>query len=162
SRWRRGNTDHQHARGLISLVQASVLEIHVWGARLADIDKPDGITFDLDPDPEVAWSDVVAAAFEGRDRLNDLGLPSLVKTTGGKGLHVFAPLEPHADWTAAKDFSHGLATAMAKDSPPRSLAKASKTAPRGRIFVAYLRTGRGATAVAAYSARARSGAPVST
>ena len=148
--------------GLISLVQASVLEIHVWGARLADIDKPDGITFDLDPDPEVAWSDVVAAAFEVRDRLNDLGLASFVKTTGGKGLHVFAPLEPHADWPAVKDFSHALAAAMAQDSPHRYLAKASKAARRGRIFVDYLRNGRGATAVAAYSARARAGAPVST
>ena len=148
--------------GLLSLVQASALEIHVWGARLADIEKPDGITFDLDPDPEVAWSDVMGAAFEVRDRLQDLGLASLVKTTGGKGLHVFAPLEPHADWTAVKDFSHALATAMAKDSPQRYLAKASKTARRGRIFVDYLRNGRGATAVAAYSARARAGAPVST
>jgi bifunctional non-homologous end joining protein LigD len=148
--------------GLLSLVQASVLEIHVWGAALADIEKPDGITFDLDPDPEVAWSDVVGAAFEVRDRLQRLGLASFVKTTGGKGLHVFAPLKPHADWTAVKEFSHALAAAMAKDSPHRYLAKASKTARRGRIFVDYLRNGRGATAVAAYSARARAGAPVST
>src|SRR4029453_15814908 len=111
SRWRRGNTDHQHARGLISLVQASVLEIHVWGAALADIEKPDGITFDLDPDPEVAWSDVVGAAFEVRDRLQRLGLASFVKTTGGKGLHVVAPLKPHADWTTVKEFSHALAAA---------------------------------------------------
>ena len=148
--------------GLIALVQASVLEIHVWGAKLGSIEKPDGITFDLDPDPEVAWSDVVGAAFEVRDRLKDLGLESFVKTTGGKGLHVFAPLEPHADWTAVKDFSHALAGAMAKDSPQRYLAKASKAARRRRIFVDYLRNGRGATAVAAYSARARAGAPVST
>jgi bifunctional non-homologous end joining protein LigD len=148
--------------GLLSLVQASVLEIHVWGAKLANIDKPDGITFDLDPDPEVTWPDVVAAAFEVRDRLKDLGLASFIKTTGGKGLHVFAPLEPHANWAAVKDFSHALAGAMAKDSPQRYLAKASKSARRRRIFVDYLRNGRGATAVAAYSARSRAGAPVST
>jgi bifunctional non-homologous end joining protein LigD len=148
--------------GLIALVQASVLEIHVWGAKLGSIETPDGITFDLDPDPEVAWSDVVGAAFEVRDRLKDQGLVSFVKTTGGKGLHVFAPLKPHADWTAVKDFSHALAGAMAKDSPQRYLAKASKSARRRRIFVDYLRNGRGATAVAAYSARARAGAPVST
>ena len=148
--------------GLVSLVQASVLEIHVWGARLGSIETPDGITFDLDPDPEVAWSDVVGAAFEVRDRLKDFGLGSFVKTTGGKGLHVFAPLKPHADWATVKDFSHALASAMAKDSPQRYLAKASKSARRRRIFVDYLRNGRGATAVAAYSARARAGAPVST
>jgi bifunctional non-homologous end joining protein LigD len=148
--------------GLVSLTQASVLEIHVWGAKLDNIEKPDGITFDLDPAPEVEWGDVVGAAFEVRDRLKRLGLDSFVKTTGGKGLHVFAPLEPHADWAAVKDFAHRLAVAMAKDSPQRYLAIASKTARRRRIFVDYLRNGRGATAVVAYSARARPGATVST
>jgi bifunctional non-homologous end joining protein LigD len=148
--------------GLISLVQASVLEIHVWGASLSDIERPDGITFDLDPAPEVEWSDVIAAAIEVRERLQKLGLQSYVKTTGGKGLHVHAPLVPHAGWAAVKDFSHRLASAMAKDSPHRYLATASKSARRGRIFVDYLRNGRGATAVAAYSARARAGAAVST
>ena len=149
-------------KGLISLVQASVLEIHVWGAKLGTIEKPDGITFDLDPDAEVAWTDVVEAAFEVRDRLKEAGLASLVKTTGGKGLHVYAPLKPHAGWGAAKDFAHALAKQMAKDSPKKYLAMASKSARRGRIFIDYLRNGRGATAVAAYSTRARSGATVST
>jgi bifunctional non-homologous end joining protein LigD len=148
--------------GLIALVQASVLEIHVWGAKLDKIQTPDGITFDLDPAPEVAWADVVAAAFEVRDRLKRLGLTSFVKTTGGKGLHVYAPLEPHAEWTAVKAFALGIAGSMAKDSPQRYLAKASKSARRRRIFIDYLRNGRGATAVAAYSTRARAGAPVST
>jgi bifunctional non-homologous end joining protein LigD len=148
--------------GLISLTQASVLEIHVWGAKLDNIERPDGITFDLDPAPEVGWEELVAAAKEVRDRLKPLGLESLVKTTGGKGLHVYAPLKPHADWAAVKDFAHRLATAMAKDSPQRYLATASKAARRRRIFVDYLRNGRGATAVVAYSARARAGAPVST
>ena len=148
--------------GLLSLVQASVLEIHVWGARLADIEKPDGITFDLDPAPDVAWADVVDAAIEVRDRLRRAKLDSFVKTTGGKGLHVYAPLVPHADWAAVKDFAHKLAAAMAADSPKRYLAKASKEARRGRIFVDYLRNGKGATAVAAYSTRARAEATVST
>lgn len=148
--------------GLITLTQASVLEIHVWGSKLGNIEKPDGITFDLDPAPEVGWPDLITAAQEVRDRLKGLGLESFLKTTGGKGLHVFAPLKPHADWAAVKDFAHALAKAMAKDSPRRYLATASKKARRGRIFVDYLRNGRGATAVAAYSARARAGATVST
>jgi bifunctional non-homologous end joining protein LigD len=126
------------------------------------MEKPDGITFDLDPAPEVEWPEVVAAAIEVRDRLKQAGLESFVKTTGGKGLHVYAPLKPHADWAAAKDFAHKLARAMAADSPSKYLAMASKQARRGRIFVDYLRNGRGATAVAAYSTRARAEATVST
>ena len=86
----------------VSLAQASVLEIHVWGAKLGNIEKPDGITFDLDPDSTVEWTDVVAAAFEVRDRLNKVGLSNFVKTTGGKGLHVYAPLKPHADWVCGQ------------------------------------------------------------
>jgi bifunctional non-homologous end joining protein LigD len=148
--------------GLLSLVQASVLEIHVWGAALDDIERPDGITFDLDPAPEVDWAEVVSAAIEVRNRLKRAGLDSFVKTTGGKGLHVYAPLKPHADWPTAKEFAHGVAKAMAADSPKKYLAMASKEARRGRIFVDYLRNGRGATAVAAYSTRARSEATVST
>jgi bifunctional non-homologous end joining protein LigD len=148
--------------GLLSLVQASVLEVHVWGATLDDVGRPDGLTFDLDPAPDVEWPDVVAAALEVRDRLKRKGLDSFVKTTGGKGLHVYAPLKPHADWAAVKEFAHRLAAAMAADSPARYLAVASKEARRGRIFVDYLRNGRGATAIAAYSTRARAEATVST
>ncbi len=148
--------------GLLALTQASVLEIHAWGARLDCIEQPDGITFDLDPAPEVAWADLAAAAVEVRDRLKEVGLDSFVKTTGGKGLHVYAPLRPSAGWKEVKSFAHGIAVAMAKDSPRRYLATASKAARRGRIFVDYLRNGRGATAVVAYSARARGGATVST
>jgi bifunctional non-homologous end joining protein LigD len=150
------------AEGLLSLVQSSVLEIHVWGATLDDIERPDGLTFDLDPAPDVEWPDVVSAAIEVRDRLERAGLESFVKTTGGKGLHVCAPLRPHADWAAVKDFAHKLARAMATDSPAKYLAMASKEARRGRIFVDYLRNGKGATAIAAYSTRARAEATIST
>ena len=128
-----------NVEGLLSLVQASVLEIHVWGAKLGNIDKPDGITFDLDPDSALEWTDVVAAAFEVRDRLAKAGLSSFVKTTGGKGLHVYVPLKPHADWVAAKEFAPQLAQAMSKDSPRKYLVTASKKARSGRIFVDYLR-----------------------
>lgn len=148
--------------GLVSLAQASVLEIHAWGATLDDVEKPDGMTFDLDPDEAVDWADVVAAAFEVRDRLTQAGLSSFVKTTGGKGLHVYVPLKPQTNWSAVKEFAHGVAKAMSKDTPRKYLATASKQARRGRIFVDYLRNGRGTTAVVAYSVRARAGAPVST
>ena len=148
--------------GLLALTQASVLEIQVWGAKLDDIERPDGITFDLDPDAEVAWSDVIAAAVEVRQRLEAQGLAAFVKTTGGKGLHVYSPLQPHADWATVKEFAHGLAKSMAADSPRKYLATASKAQRRGRIFLDYLRNGRGATAVVAYSSRARAGATVST
>ena len=97
-----------------------------------------------------------------RDRLKQAGLGSFVKTTGGKGLHVYTPLKPHADWGQAKEFAHAVAKQMAKDSPQKYLATASKQARRGRIFVDYLRNGRGATAIAAYSTRARAGATIST
>ncbi len=126
------------------------------------IEKPDGITFDLDPDAAVGWPEVVSSRVRGARPPEESGAEQLVKTTGGKGLHVYAPLKPHADWAAVKEFAHALAKAMAKDSPRKYLATASKKARSGRIFVDYLRNGRGATAVAAYSARARAGATVST
>ena len=148
-------------RGIVSLVQASVLEIHPWGARIEDVDRPDRITMDLDPGPGVAWPDVIAGAEDIRERLKAVGLESFVKTTGGKGLHVVIPLTPKADWTEVKTFAQALALAMEADSPDRYIAKASKQARKGLIYVDYLRNGRGATAIAAYSTRARPGAPVS-
>jgi len=148
--------------GLISLVQAGVLEIHPWGSSMAMIEKPDRITMDLDPAEDVSWSALIEAAVEVRDRLRRIGLESFVKTTGGKGLHVVVPLKPKAGWIEVKSFAEELANAMANDSPGRFVATMSKKVRSGRIFVDYLRNGRGATAVAAYSTRARPGARVST
>ena len=148
--------------GLLGLVQASVLEIHPWGAKSDDLDRPDRLTFDLDPGDNVAWSDLVTAAREVRQRLSDAGLESFAKTTGGKGLHVVVPLTPSAGWDAAKDFCRGLAESMAADTPSRYVAKMTKAARTGRIYVDYLRNGRGATAVAAFSTRARPSCGVST
>jgi bifunctional non-homologous end joining protein LigD len=147
--------------GLIGLVQAGVLEIHPWGSTLADIERPDMLILDLDPGEGVDWGTMVEAAGEVRARLTDAGLAAFVKTTGGKGLHVVAPLKPKSDWAAVKAFSKAIADTMSADTPDRFVATVSKAKRHGRILVDYLRNGRGATAVAPYSTRARAGAPVS-
>ncbi len=148
--------------GLISLVQSSVVEIHPWGSAADDLERPDRIIFDLDPGDDVTWAAVIEAAAEVRQRLADRGLTSFVKTSGGKGVHVVAPLEPRANWDEAKGFTQSVAAAMAKDSPDRYVATMAKRVRGGRIFVDYFRNGRGATAVAAYSTRALPQAPIST
>lgn len=147
--------------GLIALVQAGTLEIHPWGAPLAALEKPDMLIFDLDPGPGVGWPEVIDAAKEVRARLEADGLAAFVKTSGGKGLHVVTPLAPKAGWAPAKDYAKGVADRMAADDPDRFISVATKAKRGGRIFVDYLRNGRGATAVAPYSTRARAGAAVS-
>ncbi|KAA0121635.1 DNA ligase D [Methylobacterium sp. P1-11] len=151
----------QDREGLRALVQASVLEIHPWGAPASDPDRPDRLVFDLDPGDGVVWGDLVTGALDVRERMSASGLSSFVKTTGGKGLHVVVPIEPKAGWAEAKAISKRIASEMAKDAPDRYVATASKKARDGRIYVDYLRNQRGATAVSAFSTRARPGAPVS-
>jgi bifunctional non-homologous end joining protein LigD len=148
--------------GLIDMVQAGVVEIHPWGSTVANLEKPDRLIFDLDPAEDVPWSVVNECAFDVRDRLAAIGLKSFVKTSGGKGLHVVLPIEPTVEWDEAKAFTQTFAETMAKARPHRYVAIMSKTARRGRIFIDYLRNGRGATAVAAYSTRALPAATVST
>ncbi|MCP8937261.1 DNA ligase D [Alsobacter sp. SYSU M60028] len=148
--------------GLMALVQAGVLEIHPWGSRIDAIERPDMLTFDLDPAEDVDWERVIAGALAVRDRLAALGLRSFVKTTGGKGLHVVVPIRPENDWETAKTFARSIAEGLAKDEPNAYTAQLAKARRQGRIFVDFLRNGRGATAIGAYSTRARPGAPVAT
>ena len=148
--------------GLIALVQSGVLEIHPWGSRIEDLERPDRIIFDLDPGPGVSWQEVIDAARDVRARLQKMKLRSFAKTSGGKGLHVIVPFVPQHDWDTVKEFTRLFAEKMADDDPDRYVAKATKVRRDGRIFIDYLRNGRGATAVAAYSTRARPGAAIST
>jgi bifunctional non-homologous end joining protein LigD len=147
--------------GLLTLAQGGALEIHPWGSTAADIERPDILIMDLDPGDGVSWPRLIDAAQEVRERLKEAGLVAFVKTSGGKGLHVAAPLKPRADWEEVKVFTKALAEAMAKDSPKSYVSTIAKKARDGKIFVDYLRNQRGATAVAPYSPRARPGAPVS-
>ena len=146
--------------GLLSLVQAGVLEVHVRGATLDRLDVCDRIVFDLDPGEGVGWPAMVAAARDVRERLAALKLECFVKLSGGKGLHVMLPIEG-ADWESAKSFAQAIALAMAADASARYVAKISKSLRKGKIFVDYLRNSLEQTSVAAYSTRAREGAPVS-
>lgn len=146
--------------GLIGLVQGAALEIHPWQASLDDLERPDQVVIDLDPGDGVDWPVMLDAARQVRDRLQDAGLVPFVKTTGGKGLHVVAPLKPKAGWDEVKGFARDIAEAMEADDPELFIARSTKAARKGRIFVDYLRNGRNNTAIAPYSSRARDGATV--
>ncbi len=148
--------------GLIALVQIGVLEIHPWAVTTRHPDRPDRLTFDLDPAEGLGFAAVVAAAVEVRDRLDSLGLLSFVKTTGGKGLHVVVPFRPSLEWREAKAWTKTFSEQMAADSPALYLTKISKAERTGRIFIDYLRNDATATAIGPYSTRSRIGAPVAT
>lgn len=147
-------------KGLITLVQWGVIELHPWGCLADKPTLPDRMVFDLDPDPAVPFAQVMAGAGEVRERMQEFGLRSFVKTTGGKGLHVVMPLTRAYGWGTVKAFARAVAESMQRDTPGRYIAKASKEARKGKIFVDYLRNDLTATAVAAFSARAREAAPV--
>ena len=148
--------------GLIAMVQIGVLELHPWGSTVAKLETPDRITFDLDPDVGLGWERVTEAAIEMREALLGIGLQSFPKTTGGKGLHVVVPVTPKLEWDAIKEFAKWVAERFVAAYPDRFTSNMSKRARSGRIFIDYLRNGRGATAIGAYSPRARPGAPVAT
>jgi len=146
--------------GLMSLVQMNALEFHVWGSHVDALEQPDRMVFDLDPDPSVGWNEVKAAARDVRARLAEIGLPSYPRITGGKGVHVVVPLQPRADWAQVRAFCEAFADAMTTHEPERFVATMSKAKRRDRIFIDWLRNGRGATAIASWSLRARPGAPM--
>jgi bifunctional non-homologous end joining protein LigD len=146
--------------GLAALAQLGTLEIHTWGCHADRPEQPDLIVFDLDPDVGLGWERVVLAAFELRRRLHDVGLDSFVKTTGGKGLHVVAPIARGVGWDDFKAFCKALVEAMERDEPGSYTTNPIKARRKGKTFLDYLRNGRGATFIAPYSPRARAGAPV--
>jgi bifunctional non-homologous end joining protein LigD len=148
--------------GLVALVQMGVLEIHPWGSRADDVERADRITIDLDPSGEVGWPTVAEGARRVRKLLRSVGLESFVKTSGGKGLHVVAPIQRRLEWPEVKAFCKAVAQRLAADSPNEFTTSPLKAARKNKTFVDYLRNERGATSVAAYSTRARQGAPVST
>ena len=150
----------EDARGVLQCVQMGTIEFHVWGSRSDTVELPDRMIFDLDPDEGLDFEDVKTAARDIRDRLADLGLTSFAMLSGGKGVHVVVPLKPGHSWEEHKDFSRRFAEALSLAEPERFTATMSKAKRKGRVFIDWLRNQRGSTAVAPYSARARSGAPV--
>ena len=146
--------------GLLSLVQAGVLEVHVRGSTIDRLDLCTRIVFDIDPGPDIGWADIVRAAREVRERLEAIDLESFVKLSGGKGVHVVLPVAP-VGWETVKTFVQAFAQAMAADDPDRYVATMTKSKRKGKIFVDYFRNSLEQTSVAAYSTRARAGAPVS-
>lgn len=145
----------ESAGGLVQLVQNGALEIHTWGSRIDDVEHPDQLTFDLDPDVGLPWPRIVETALEVKRRLEAVELPTFLKTTGGKGLHIVVPIAPELDWDQVKAVCKGFAESMVRVEPERYVATISKAARKGKVLIDYLRNGRGATAACAYSTRSR-------
>jgi bifunctional non-homologous end joining protein LigD len=163
-REKRGNIEDylyiEDVAGLLACVQMGTIEFHGWGSRASDVEAPDRMVFDLDPDVGLDFQDVKQAALDIRKKLADIGLASFPMLSGGKGVHVVVPLTPGHSWDTHKDFSKRFAEALSMAEPERFIANMSKAKRVGKIFIDYLRNQRGATAVLPYSARARAGAPV--
>jgi bifunctional non-homologous end joining protein LigD len=147
--------------GLIALAQRNIVEFHTWNTTAEHVETPDRVVFDLDPGPDVAWRETVAAAHHVRGVLEGIGLRSWVKTTGGKGIHIVVPIVPSHDWSACLEFSRAVAREIVEHDPRRFTLKFSKAARSSQILIDYLRNNRTNTSIAAYSARARATASVS-
>jgi bifunctional non-homologous end joining protein LigD len=146
--------------GVLSLAQMNVIEFHPWGSKVKTLEKPDRLIFDLDPDPGIGWPKIKDAARELRDELEALGLTSFPRLSGGKGVHLVVPIAKRYSWDQSRTFCDRFAHAMEAQAPQRYVATMSKAKREGRVFIDWLRNGRGATAVSSFSLRARPGAPV--
>jgi len=146
--------------GLLGLVDMDVIEVHPWGAKVDNIERPDMLVFDLDPGEGVEWQFVIETALRLRDVLATVELDSWPKTTGGKGLHVVVPRIPEMTWATARDYSRTVAEHFAATDPSRYTSKSGRSGRAGKVFIDYLRNGRGNTSIGAYSPRARAGFPV--
>jgi bifunctional non-homologous end joining protein LigD len=146
---------------IVALVQMGVVELHTWNATIDDIERPNRLVWDLDPGPDVSWTDTVEAAWAVRAAAKTLGLDCWLKTTGGRGLHVVAPLVRTRGWAEGLAFSRSVAVALARHRPDRYTTKFAKRGREQKILIDYLRNNRTNTSIAAFSTRARAGAPVS-
>jgi bifunctional non-homologous end joining protein LigD len=151
----------ENKSGLISEAQMGTLEFHIWGSRVEQLEKPDMMVFDLDPDEGMDLDRVRQGARDIKSILTELSLNSYLKTSGGKGYHVVLPLKPSVSWDAFYDFAKGVAEVMVQKWPDRYTSNVRKAKRAGKIFVDWMRNGRGATSIAPYSIRARKGASVS-
>ena len=146
--------------GLLGLVEIGAVELHPWGATIDDIEHPDLLIFDLDPGEGISWEFVLQTAFALRKLLAGHGLDCWPKTTGGKGLHIMVPIAREMAWDPAHAFTRRIAAELAAIDPERYVTSAELAKRPGKLFIDYLRNGRGTTAVGAYSPRAREGFPV--
>jgi bifunctional non-homologous end joining protein LigD len=145
--------------GLIAGTQMNVLEWHLWGSRTKDIEKPERIIFDIDPDEGLGFEHVRAAAIDIRKELEAWGLESYALVSGGKGVHVIAPVRPTTEWPEVKGFCKTFAQRLADKLPDRFTANIRKEKRKGKLFIDYLRNERGSTAISPWSSRSREGAP---
>jgi bifunctional non-homologous end joining protein LigD len=150
-----------NVEGVIALAQMGIIEVHTWNSTIDDIERPNRIVWDLDPGPQVRWATVVKSALAVRDLLATLGLQSWVKTTGGHGIHVVAPLAPGRQWDECLAFAKAVAQALTRTDPSRYTTAFPKAGREKKILIDYLRNNRTNTSVAAFSARARPTATVS-
>jgi bifunctional non-homologous end joining protein LigD len=147
---------------IVACAKVQTVEFHGWGSRAGSVETPDRLVIDLDPDPQLGFDAVKAAAVQVRRSFEAVGLESFALLTGGKGIHIVVPLDAAAEWDEVREFAKTFCTALAEAAPDKFTVALPKPQRRGRIFLDFLRNQRTATAIMPYSARARAGMPVAT